>query len=336
MPAPATGLDLVVFAAGAAASIGGSAVLVRRIERVGARVGISEALLGLVAALAADSPEITSSVTALGGGHHGVGVGVVLGSNVFNLAALFGIGSLVAGRVSLHRRVILLEGFVATTIIAATLLVTTGVVAPLPALCLSLAVLVPYGFVIGLRQGSLDRLRLLRGVRGWLATAAQEEDAELGQVTYSGPARPWADGVTIAVTLGMVILASTAMERSGVAIGAAYKLPDVVVGGVLLAAVTSLPNAVAAIYLARRGRGAAVVSEAMNSNALNVVAGLLIPSVVLGINPGGSESLNIAWWYGAMTLGCLAVFFLRRGLSRGLGALILIIYVAFVASLILG
>src|SRR5271165_1906125 len=41
---------------------------------------------GLVAALAADTPEVTSAVTALAHGQHDVGTGVILGSNVFNLA----------------------------------------------------------------------------------------------------------------------------------------------------------------------------------------------------------------------------------------------------------
>ena len=61
------------------------------------RLGLSEALLGLVAALAADTPEVTSAVTALAHGQHDVGTGVVLGSNVFNLAALIGLGAVVPG-----------------------------------------------------------------------------------------------------------------------------------------------------------------------------------------------------------------------------------------------
>ena len=50
----------------------------------------------------------------------------------------------------------------------------------------------------------------------------------------------------------------------------------------MLAAVTSLPNAVAAVYLAGRGRGAATLSTALNSNALNVIAGLLLPAAIIG------------------------------------------------------
>ena len=49
----------------------------------------------------------------------------------------------------------------------------------------------------------------------------------------------------------------------------------------MLAAVTSLPNAVAAVYLARRGRAAATLSEALNSNTINVLAGLLLPAALI-------------------------------------------------------
>ncbi len=51
--------------AAAALSLSASVLLVVRLERVGARLGLSEALLGLLAALAADTPEITSAVTAV-------------------------------------------------------------------------------------------------------------------------------------------------------------------------------------------------------------------------------------------------------------------------------
>ena len=49
-------------------------------------------------------------------------------------------------------------------------------------------------------------------------------------------------------------------------------------GGWALVVVTSLPNAVSAVYLAMRGRGGAVLSTTLNSNAINVIAGLLIPA----------------------------------------------------------
>jgi hypothetical protein len=78
---------IAVFAVAAVVSLLSSAVLVSRLEKVGERLGATEALLGLIAALAADAPEITSAVAAIAGGHSAEGLGVTLGSNVFNLTA---------------------------------------------------------------------------------------------------------------------------------------------------------------------------------------------------------------------------------------------------------
>lgn len=50
------------------------------------------------------------------------GPGVVLGSNVFNLAALLGPGAVVGGRINLHRRVVDLGGTVAPIVGVARLL----------------------------------------------------------------------------------------------------------------------------------------------------------------------------------------------------------------------
>lgn len=59
------GPSIAAFVIGAVVSLTTSWLLVSRLERVGERLGLSEALLGMVAALAADAPEITASVTAL-------------------------------------------------------------------------------------------------------------------------------------------------------------------------------------------------------------------------------------------------------------------------------
>src|SRR6266705_4297290 len=118
------------FLVGTAVSLLTSLVLVSRLERVGERLGLSEALLGIVAALAADAPEVTAAVTAVAHHQQRVGAGVILGSNVFNLAALLGLGAVVAGRIGLHRKVVLFGGVVGTWVALACLLTITGWVSP--------------------------------------------------------------------------------------------------------------------------------------------------------------------------------------------------------------
>ena len=53
-----------------------------------------------------------------------------------------------------------------------------------------------------------------------------------------------------------------------------------------------LPNSVAAVYLAARGRGAAMLSTTLNSNALNVTAGLLLPATIAGLGGVGPSGLS--------------------------------------------
>jgi hypothetical protein len=97
--------------------------------------------------------------------------------------------------------------------------------------------------------------------------------------------------------------------------------------------VTSLPNAVSAVYLARRGRGAAVLSTALNSNAINVAAGLLIPAALAGLGTPGGQDLLAAAWYAGLTVLALALAWHGRGLGRLPGALIIAGYLVFTAAL---
>src|SRR2546423_11627074 len=81
---------LLLLAGAFTLTVTSSIVLARELDRIGERLGFSEALLGIVTAVGADAPEIASAVTAVVAGHEDTGVGVVVGSNGFNLPALPG------------------------------------------------------------------------------------------------------------------------------------------------------------------------------------------------------------------------------------------------------
>src|SRR5438552_13675165 len=119
---------LLLLAAAFAVTVAASVVLARELDRIGERLGFSEALLGMVTALGADAPEIASAVAAVVAGHQDTGVGVVVGSNVFNLAALLGVSALIAGPVRIHRHGLLLNGGVAVVVAISGALVAIDVV----------------------------------------------------------------------------------------------------------------------------------------------------------------------------------------------------------------
>jgi cation:H+ antiporter len=125
------------------------------------------------------------------------------------------------------------------------------------------------------------------------------------------------------------------MEQTALTLGTRVGVPEIVVGALVLAAVTSLPNAVSAIYLAGRGRGAATLSTALNSNAINVTAGLLVPATIVGLGPGSGQTTLITVWYAGFTVVVLGLAIAGRGLCRATGVLIIAGYVAFVVAVAL-
>jgi cation:H+ antiporter len=330
MPAMNLPLESVAFVVGAAVSLATSAVLVTRLERVGERLGFTEALLGLVAALAADAPEITSAVSAMSHHQREIGIGVVLGSNVFNLAAMLGVGAAVAGWIGLHRRVVLFGGAVAMWVAIVSLLMATAVLSPPLALGLMLAVMVPYVVLIATPHG-LRRRRWTGGGGSWLLRAVSEEEVEL-----SGAIRPRrgtaGDAVMAGAALVVVVLASVIMERSASRLGTHFGVSEIIVGAVVLAAVTSLPNAVSGLHLGSKGRGAAMLSVSLNSNTLNVLFGLTVPALVVGLSPSSSGTFVTAWYVGTTALMLIAAY-ARNGLGRIAGWALIAGYLAFVGVL---
>ena len=330
MPTTLAGL---AFVAGAAVSLLTSFVLVGRLERVGERLGLSEALLGMVAAMAADAPEVTAAITAVAHHEQRVGAGVILGSNVFNLAALLGLGAVVAGRIRLHRKVVLLGGAVAVWVAAITLLVVTGQLPAAVGLALSLVVLAGYLAALATEGRGLERLRVPGRWATWLRSAITEEEQELLDAIRPARGR-WPDVVIGAAALVIVVGASVTMERAASDLGTRFAVPEIVIGGLVLAAVTSLPNAVAAVYLAARGRGAATLSTALNSNTLNVVVGLLLPGTILGLGQPTGQATLITLWYALLTLAVLGLAYRHHGLGRVAGIMIVAAYAAFVISVL--
>jgi cation:H+ antiporter len=150
--------------------------------------------------------------------------------------------------------------------------------------------------------------------------------------------RPRPGGIADAAVAGFALLivvgASVLMERSASSIGHRLGVPEIVTGALVLAGVTSIPNAVASTYLARKGRGAAALSTAFNSNNFNIVLGLLLPAAVVGLGGSSHESVLVAAWCLALTVLVVGVAYRARGLRRGAGWVLLTSYLAFVVAVV--
>lgn len=319
-----TPLGILLFVGGLAVTIASSLVLARELDRIGERLGFSEALLGILTALGADAPEISSAVAAVVGGHTNTGVGVVIGSNVFNIAALLGLSAVVAGTVRIHSHGLVLNGVVATVVAVAGALLVVRWIPAWGALLVALAVLVPYVVVSSLHERRRAALPLV------LRRAVFEEQRDARRDEYAGPGGVY-DALILVPALAGVVGGATGMVYAAQRLGGRWHISDIIIGTVVLAALTGIPNVVAAVRLALHGRGAACVSESLNSNNANIAFGLCVPALVLGIGvPSGLERFSAAAMVG-MTVLAIVLAYGGGALTRREGAAIITLYAAFVA-----
>jgi cation:H+ antiporter len=291
----------------------------RRLDQVGLRLGLPETLLGLLTALAADAPELSSAIAALVKGAHSVGVGVVLGSNVFNLAAMVGLSAVICGRIRLHREALAVEGAVglaATLIVAALVTKLFGASVTLVLLAL---VLLPYLLLL-----SLGPARATRRLRGFFGESHRpDHELQHGEALL-------VPALTLLPALAVIVAGATGMVTAALDLADRWSLPDVIVGIVVLAILTSLPNAFTAIRLALQARGSALVSETLNSNTINLVGGLAIPALFVSVSSTSGLTLFDLGWLVAMSVAVLLLLGRREGIDRSGGIAILLLYAVFV------
>ena len=121
-----------------------------------------EVLIGLLTALAADGPEVSSALAALSKGAHAAGVGVIVGSNAFNLAAMVGLSAMLAGRVRVGRETLILEGSAGLAVTAIGIALLLGGLSAILAVVLLACVLVPYLTLVLAGPRLATRLRMPR------------------------------------------------------------------------------------------------------------------------------------------------------------------------------
>ncbi len=311
-----------------------SVQLTTALESFGGRLRFSEGLLGIVTALGADAPEICSACVALASHQHDIGFGVVLGSNIFNLAGLLGLSALIAGRVMIGRAGLWFNGGTSLLVSAILMALLLEWIPVWVSLVLLLIVLVPYVALTASPARRIARVKLPRSTKHFLEVAIGHVHRSARQHAEPRGAAS-RDAIWLVVSLVLVVASSFGAVRSAVALGHIWNVSQAVVGTLVLAALTSIPNAIAAVQLARDGRGDAVVSESLNSNTLNILAGVCLPALVLGFTAPSPQIVFAALWLIGMKLVALIATSHRHGLGRSGGALLVALYAAFAVTVVL-
>jgi cation:H+ antiporter len=306
----------------------GARTMVDGSVRLARGAGLSETVIGLtLVAVGTSAPELVVSVDAALAGAGDVAVGNVVGSNVYNLAFVLGVVSLVRV-LPITRSLVKRDGVV---LLGATFLLA--------------------GFLADLRVGRLEGLLgvgLLIAYTAYLLRTTPEGSGEsAGTNESSDTARPVENGGagtptvpvppgavaerlptggrlrTLAVTLGglaVVLVAGHFLVESAVALARTGGLSEWAIGATVVAGGTSTPEFAVSLVALRQGSAGVSVGNVVGSNVFNAlgvvgVAALISPATV------GGEAVTSVVWLLVVTAVAVAAMWTGRRLSRPEGGL---------------
>jgi len=325
------GVAVPLFVVSLVVTLVAAATFARRLDQLGAKFGLSEVSIGLLTAVAADGPEVSSALVALIKGAHDASVGIIVGSNTFNLASMLGVSVLLAGSVFVPRKTLLLEGTAGLVVTAIVIALLLGWLPVGTAIVMLACVIAPYlllvlgGYELACRVGLR---RIARLVLDHDTGEAQPHHARHAIPDFATHQQVALMGVDIVLIVG----GSFGMVQAALTLGTKWGLASALVGALILGPLTSLPNALTGVRLGRARRGAALVTETLNSNTINLVAGVALPSLFVALTAKSSQNqLDLALLAAAMvaTVGLLAA---RGGMRRPGAAIIIALYAGFIAA----
>ena len=263
------GPSLIILAAGAAAIAVVGTRLAGLADRLADRTGLGEAFVGAVFLGASTSlPGITASVTAAWHGHASLALANALGGIAVQTAFL-AVADVAHRGVNLEHAAASLEnmmwGALLMTLLAALVLAMAGP----PVAWFGVHPMTPLlfgGYLLGMTMVSRARANPMWHPRQTLAT--RPDTPEPPAPGEGGLARLWGVFLAAAAVVGA---AGWAVTRAGEALATQTGMTESLVGALLVAVATSLPELVTSVAAVRRGALTLAVSGVLGGNAFDTL-----------------------------------------------------------------
>lgn len=321
--------------------IAASAWFTRRLEAICDLLGLPIGVLSMLGALGANIPNYAASIVAIAGGHQDVGLGIIIGSNIYNVAIILGVSTLATSEgsgiilrlkevqdvriVGGYALVIVLTIMLGMWLLPGTPLeiglhgTTFGSLLVIAATILALAI---FGALV------LHVFKRPHHGHTYPPDRVPLPPIQSNARPYKRSLLRWIGEALLAllIALGGVVV----LVQSGQNLTLALHMPQVLAGLLVLAVATSLPNTVVAVSLVRTGRAAACVEEVFSSNSINAALGIALPLLIWHqlLNDHLLLILDAPLMV-MLTLGALLAVLTGR-LRRPLGVLLLLVYAIWV------
>lgn len=320
--------------------VGASAWFTRQLEVISDLFEWSPGLLSLLGAVGANIPNYVASLVAAFTGQVVLGIGIIIGSNIYNIAVILAISTFASPAhhgITLSREEArdarLVGGYTLALMCATELAIaffswkTSFHVFPQAAF---VAGIVFNLLTLGL-FGVLSYHALQRTPGSY--AVAQRETKRAGNVAIESSNRRWfivrASGETllaIAIALAGVIV----MVQAGEAFARDVHLPPAILSLLILAVATSLPNTVVALTLARTGRASASVEEVFSSNSVNAALGIGLPLLFFSSVQADRALVLLDGPLMALVTLIALLCLRRRRMGRVIGSVLIFVYIGWV------
>ncbi|MCP5534771.1 MAG: calcium/sodium antiporter [Akkermansiaceae bacterium] len=294
----------------------GADFLVRGASAIAARLGLSALVIGLtVVAFGTSAPELAVSVKASLAGQGGIAVGNIVGSNIFNVAAILGISALIcplAVNLNIIRRDMPI--MLAASVLFVLLLTTGGELARWEGLLMFAILLVYTSWSI-----RVSKRELSAGMEIVLPDGAGP----------TPPGRPLVFSVGLAlVGLVMLVVGARLFVDNASAIARVLGWSEAAIGLTIVAAGTSMPELATSVVASIRRQTDIAIGNVVGSNIFNL---LCIGGLAASVNPletGGVRLVD----FGAMLVTSVILLPLMRSgfrISRAEGAVLIALFLAY-------
>lgn len=307
----------------------GGDLLVRGATALARRLGVPALIVGLtIVAFGTSAPEMVVSAAAAIEGAPGLALGNIVGSNVANILLVLGVPALVAplatqvtGVRSNATIALLLTGVFIWMGLDGGLTLNEGL-----ALAVGIVLYIVYLAIVAQRGAADDPIL-----------------SELTDVDHMEGLPKTPVLVTVFMLAGLVLLPLGAhlIVVGAVDIATRFGVDDAIIGLTIVAIGTSLPELATAMVAAMRKQAEMAIGNVIGSNIFNIAAvgGITGVSAALATGqpaPFDDTFIQFDFWVMAGAMGIITLLiFARRPVDRVMGAIFMLGYVAYLATLVI-
>ena len=251
-------MDYIIFVVSLAALIYGADIIINQSEKIALRFGISEYIIGAtLIAFGTSLPEMAASISASIHGKAELAVSNIIGSNIINITLVIGAVLLLSKKVRPHRDFFAKDSSWALFPVLIFIVITLdGVITQFSGIAL---LFLMFGYILFLLNHSEHTSEL-----------SIDEDLEEVKKNFN----PLKTVVLLIVGFVTVVYAADFTISSASNIAKSFGVSEWIIGVVLVAFGTSLPELIVSIMAARANKADMAIGNVIGSNMANISVAL--------------------------------------------------------------